>query len=381
MYASAINLVNFWTKSTVGINSINIADLFLYVTAIAEAEGLVFFGISDLNVNTDAQRYRTWITDARQGTMSWMTKNIEIRENPKLLLPNAQAVFSFGFPYFQGDHWKRPLNDSKPMIAQYARLRDYHLFLRDKILRVQNKLESVCSPGTAWRIAVDSAPVLERAFAFKAGAGFIGKNTCFIHPQKGSFFLLAELFTTWAVIEEKSEKFSSHLTRSPSGGCGSCRRCQVHCPTGALDQDYRIDASKCISYWTIEHRGLIPLKYWKWVGHYMFGCDICQLVCPYNRGMTISPQTEPLIRIKPGMDLMDIIHMDQDFYEKTFGGTPMTRAKISGLRRNALIAAVVKKDPRTHEALERLITDPDDIVKGTAHQVTEFKKNFRGDLD
>lgn len=352
---------------------IKFADIYDFVRKAADNEGLHFLGVSDLDVAVDASRYRTWLAETRHASMAWMERNLEIREKPDLLLPKATSAFMFGFPYYLGDRWHRPLSGQKPFIAQYARLKDYHSFLRQKVSRVQKQIASTFGSDAMWRVTVDSAPVLERALAFKSGGGFIGKNTCFIHPARGSFYLLAELFTTLPIAHDrKSSRTSEHSERTVQGGCGTCRRCQVHCPTGALDQDYRIDARKCISYWTIEHRGVIPVNYWSWVGHYLFGCDICQLVCPYNRDLAVSEEARKLTRIQSTPDLISMVQMDQRFYEENFGGTPMTRAKISGLRRNALIAGVVKNDPRIFEHLNALENDPDAVIVDTAKQVPDY---------
>ncbi len=352
---------------------IKLADIYDFVGKAAESEGLHFLGISDLNVTDDFVRYRAWLDEKRHASMAWMERNMEIREKPDLLLQRATSAFIFGFPYYLGDRWHRPLSGQKPFIAQYARLKDYHSFLRQKVSRVQKQIENTFISDANWRVTVDSAPVLERALAFKSSGGFIGKNTCFIHPERGSFYLLAELFTTLPIAHDgKSAKTSEHKQRTDQGGCGSCRRCQVHCPTGALDQDYRIDAGKCISYWTIEHRGVIPVNYWRWVGHYLFGCDICQLVCPYNRDLAVSDEARQLTRIQSTPDLIDMVQMDQKFYEKNFGGTPMTRAKMSGLRRNAVIACVVKDDPRIFTCLDALKSDPDAVVAETARQIPDY---------
>lgn len=358
-------------------NSIRISDLLSLANRRADEEGLQFFGIADLALGTDVERYGRWIQEDRHGSMTWMTRNIDVRSNPDRLLPGAKSVFVFGFFYHLGDRWQPKEKKGKPLIAQYARLRDYHSFLKKKVFSIQSSLETLCGPEITWRVTVDSAPVLERALAHKTGVGFIGKNTCFIHPQKGSFFLLAELFSTWAPNNDAPQEIvAGHRQRSKTGGCGPCKRCQVHCPTGALDEDYRIDARRCISYWTIEHRGLIPLQYWKWVGHYLFGCDICQLVCPYNRGVGTLEGSNELIRLQKTPDLISMATMNQAYYEKTFGGTPMTRAKISGLRRNAIIAAVVNSDHRILELLDELKNDNDPLVRGTADQVELYRSGL-----
>ena len=362
------------------ISGTNITDLNSTLRDVASTEGLHFFGAASLDVREDFQRFSEWLRESRHGSMAWMTSHLEIRANPALLLPGAKSVLVFGFSYSLGDHWLRGETLSPPKIAQYARLEDYHKFLRAKLSRVQKSLSNIVGTEHQWRITVDSAPLLERAHAVNSGGGFIGKNTCVIHPKMGSFFLLGEILTTWSTpLAATDTSPSRHRARDESGGCGTCKRCQVHCPTGALDEDYRIDARKCLSYWTIEHRGEIPLEYWPWIGRYVFGCDICQLVCPYNRGLAPTEEARRLERLKETPDLIAMIGMDQAFYERTFGGTPLTRAKRSGLRRNALIAATVNGDVRVSPLLKILENDDDPIIKLTASSAKRYleqkKKN------
>lgn len=338
---------------------------------VAEENGLLFLGVTSLDLKDDAARYQTWVDEGRHAGMAWMAKNIEARANPILLLEGAKSALIFGFDYYLGDRWSLGRLESKPKIAQYARLPDYHKFMKRKLGRITHHLQSTLGADHSFRITVDSAPVLERALSAKTGAIFIGKNTCAIHPKRGSFLLLGEIFTTWSDPSLLASAPTKHSPRSAAGGCGTCRRCQVHCPTGALDEDYRIDARKCLSYWTIEHRGEIPTEFWKWIARYMFGCDICQLVCPYNRGLKPSAEASSLQTLEH-FNLFEIVTMDQAAYERMFGGTPMTRAKITGLRRNALIAATVRQDQKVLEILEDLATDSDAVIRETAKTAKVF---------
>ena len=347
------------------------------IQTAAEREGLHFFGLSDLDVSLDFKMFEDWLAENRHGGMEWMTHHMAIRQDPKLLLENAHTALIFGFPYFLGDRWRLADKDAPARVAQYARLSDYHKFMRRKLSNVIHEIKPLAPLGTAWRITVDSAPLLERALANDVGGSFIGKNTCVIHPSKGSFFLLGEVICTWLPESPpiKSKQRLEHAQRSKTGGCGTCKRCQVNCPTGALDEDYRIDARKCLSYWTIEWRGEIPVEYWPWIARYVFGCDICQLVCPYNRDLTTSQDAQLLARIDPDLDLVAIATMDQGYYEKVFGGTPMTRAKRGGLRRNALIAMVAQGDPRVKGLLDTLCKDPDPVIRGTVQTAIGYLEN------
>jgi epoxyqueuosine reductase len=344
------------------------------IDKIAAAYGLIFVGISDLDMHLEAIRFNEWIAEGRQAGMDWMEKYPDIRAKPDRLLEGAKSALIFAFPYFLGDRWSRGKLEPRPKVAQYARLRDYHKFLRSKLTGAQQGLADLLGSDHRFRIAIDSAPVLERALAAKTGSMFIGKNTCAIDPKRGSFFLLGEILTTWFDPQLAKSEPSTHSERKDSGGCGTCRRCQVHCPTGALDKDYQIDARKCLSYWTIENRGEIPTEYWPWIARYIFGCDICQLVCPYNRGITTSEESKSLLKIED-FDLFEVATMDQEKYEIIFGGTPMTRAKRSGLRRNAIIAAVVRGESKTIQILDVLMTDDDPIVSATAKTAKFFIKN------
>lgn len=215
--------------------------------------------------------------------------------------------------------------------------------------------------------------MLERALAARTSAGFIGKNTCYIHPEAGSFILLGEILLTRDLTETDEPSTVDPQVRSDQGGCGSCRRCQIYCPTGALDEAYRLDARKCLAYWTIEHRGTIPFEFWPWLKTYFFGCDLCQLACPYNRAIAISQ--EPVRVELNQIDFFDVATMSQARYEQLFGGSPLTRAKRSGLRRNALIAMTVTSDLRLPEALQMLTEDDEPVLHETSTQIGQWVKS------
>lgn len=325
-----------------------------WIESFIKAEGFIPLGITRLAPMTlEIERFSTWLREERHAGMIFLEKNLPLREDPRKILPGIKTAILFGLPYAQGD--KVPRKGQTPRIAQYARMSDYHKVIWKKGEKILNQIHRRFGDGTEiGRVVTDSAPVLERALARQGGRGFIGKNTCFISPKYGSMILLGEILT--------SLDFSpSHLSiespdpqkRSKEGGCGTCRRCQVHCPTGALDQDYRIDARKCLAYWTIEHRGPIPEEFWPGLERYIFGCDICQIVCPYNRSE--QPRApESLLKIKQPPPLFEIATMTQESYEKFFGGTPVTRAKREGLIRNALIAMAVTESLDLQDAMNIL---------------------------
>jgi epoxyqueuosine reductase len=324
--------------------------------ALCAAAGVRFFGVVSLGPEKDFARFDQWLESNSHAGMAYLEKYKHCRADPRELLEGAKTAIIIGLNYYLGDvYTSKKRRPELPRIAQYARLKDYHRILWQRGAEVSQQLlallgEKESESQHASRVVVDSAPLLERALAARGGQGFIGKNTCFIDPAAGSFYLLGEVVTTLELPITMGEPVDPH-SRGIKGGCGTCQRCQVHCPTGALDQAYHLDANKCLSYWTIENRGVIPERFWPWLGHYVFGCDICQLVCPYNRGAIARPDDE-LLRIKVAPDLFDVATMTPLSYESMFAGTPVTRAKREGLIRNALIAMCVTHDKRLGRAME-----------------------------
>jgi len=317
----------------------------------AQAQGLLLLGVASLECGDDYLRFREWLSQGRHGSMGYLERHPECRKDPRTLLPGARSAIVLGLPYSLGDS----IVASPPKAAQYARFSDYHRLLKKKGEAI---IKPFVGETDAARICVDTAPILEKALAAKTSFGFIGKNTCYIHPKRGSFFLLAEILTSLEVPADE------HVDL---GGCGNCNRCQVACPTGALDTDYSIDARKCLAYWTIENRGPIPEEFWPWLALYYFGCDICQLVCPYNKNASKTSLQE-----RKFPSLYEIATMSQKQYEKFFGGTPMTRAKREGLRRNALIAMTVTSDPLLSKAMTEARLDAPYPVRETLDQINGY---------
>jgi epoxyqueuosine reductase len=333
-----------------------------------EEIGLIFLGVTDLKYKQDFERFLDWRESGLHGGLAFLERHDRLREDPRQLLPGAQSVIVFALNYYLE-------TETHLGIARYARLKDYHKYLRKQGLGILAKLEenfSSQSHPLVGRVLVDTAPVLERALAAKTREGFIGKNTLYIHPRHGSFLLLAEILVNQPLILDDKVAVDKKA-RTKEGGCGSCRRCQVHCPTGALDMDYRLDAKLCLSYWTIEHRGLVPEKFWPYFKHYFFGCDICQMVCPYNRVAKQDPLTNLLKNAwLEDLNPYQVAMMNQSQYEAWFGGTPLTRAKIEGLRRNALIVLAVTGDRMLDSALAALGEDNMPLVRDTVAQIRSW---------
>jgi epoxyqueuosine reductase len=309
-----------------------------FAAQAAESEALLFLGVAPLDVTEAHARFEAWLRDGQHASMHWLEAHRDVRSKPERLLPGARAAFVFALPYSD----LRRETASGRSVAKYARFRDYHRVLTEKGGAIGRRLSDAF--GGEFRVAVDTLPLLEKALAVGTARGFFGKHSCYIHPVHGSFLLLMELLTTLPVAPDRRPDWDGRK-RTNHGGCGSCTLCQVSCPTGALDTAYRVDARKCLSYWTIEHRGPIPSEFWPYLAAYWYGCDLCQDVCPYNRHAAA-----PLARAAWALPPLEAVAtMTQREYESWFGGTAMTRAKRAGLRRNALIALAM--------------TDPDAFVR------------------
>ena len=333
-------------------------------------EGLFYLGTVDLNYKKDFKSFLDWRDLGLHGGLKFLERYDDVRENPEKLLPGAESAVVFAFSYYlKEDKKKEHLS-----VARYAQYKDYHKHLRRKaggVLRNIQKYLEEKGKKTSGRIVIDSAPLLERALAAKTQRGFIGKNTLYIHPEMGSFLLLGEILLTEKLPYDHKEKVDPKK-RQPQGGCGTCTRCQTHCPTGALQIPYQLDANLCLAYWSIEHRGVVPEKFWPHFKTYFFGCDICQNVCPYNRQKSEAEKDLRHLRAQ-NLDPYKVAVMNQAEYEEYFGGTPMTRAKISGLRRNALIVMAVMGHEKLEEALEKAeLEGQEEVLVETAFQIRRY---------
>jgi epoxyqueuosine reductase len=264
--------------------------------------------------------FRRWIEAGHAGTMGYLERRLEERLDPQRVLPGARAVVSVALNYHQG----APADASWQPVARYAWGRDYHDVIGPRLTRVAAHLTEAA--GARSRGYVDTGPVLERDLAARAGLGWIGKNTMLLHPALGSWFFIGVLLTTADLA------FDERL----ADRCGSCRACLDACPTGAFVAPYVLDARRCISYLTIEHRGEIDPSLHAGMAGWQFGCDVCQDVCPWNRKAPVSrePAFTPTERYP---DAGALTGMDDAAIRERFRGTPLLRARPSGLRRNASI--------------------------------------------
>ena len=270
----------------------------------------------------EAKRLEKWLHDGNHGRMRYMENHFDLRTDPRKLVPGAKSVISLLYNYHTDESQD---DENAPRISRYAYGRDYHKVIRKKLKALIAEIRMHIGE-VAGRGFVDSAPVLERDWARRAGNGWMGKNTMLIHPKAGSYFFLAELITDLEL--EPDAPINDY--------CGTCTRCIDACPTDAIsEKGYVLDGSRCISYLTIELRDAIPDEFEGKMENWAFGCDICQEVCPWNRFAT--PHHEDAFRPKDELIAMttdDWYEITEEIFDKLFEGSAVRRTKYSGLRRN-----------------------------------------------
>jgi epoxyqueuosine reductase len=289
--------------------------------------------------------------------MEWLERNVDLRLDPRRLLAGARSVLVVGMRYSPLlEEADRPSDDLWSTVARYARGSDYHDLLRRRLGEVARAIEKLLVDCRT-RVCVDTAPILEREMAARAGLGAIGKNTHLLSPEHGSWFLLAEILMTAELAPDEPV----------ADLCGECHSCLDACPTGALPEAYRLDSRRCLSYWTIEHRGAIDEEFRPHVADWTFGCDVCQEVCPWNRDL--EPVSEPDLATPESrreLDLAGLLQLDEAGYRERFRGSAMKRAKRDGLRRNAALALAGSGDSSDVAALETASRDPSEVVRDAA---------------
>lgn len=316
--------------------------------------------------------YAEWLAKGHHGEMDYLARHLALKRDPGLLLPGAASVILVTKSYVPP---ARPHGVFPGLrLAAYARGRDYHDEFGDELRAVARVLGEQF-PGASFRAGTDSLPVLERDLARQAGLGWVGKNTCLIHPKKGSFFFIGAILSTLEVTTE--------LAPLPDF-CGTCTRCLDACPTGALEAPRQLNATKCISYWTIESRGFAPPELAARFGDWFFGCDICQSVCPWNakpfRGQPVL-NAAPLLpegaaaaggmaaELREGAEtaaaggmaaeLREVLTLSDTELRARLKPTPLSRAKPQGLRRNALVVVANRRLRELRPEVEAYLEHPE----------------------
>lgn len=331
-----------------------------HVRAEAQRVGFELLGVAPVEpvgggwFAPHAERLKAWIAAGMHGEMAWLADRAAERVAPELVLPGVRSALALWMPH-RCPPLERPAG-RRGRVAAYAWGRDYHNVARKALRKLRKALHGM-DPDAGVYATVDTGPVLERAFAERAGLGWIGKSTMLIHPRFGTFGSLAVVFT---------DRDLPHAPEKHPFRCGTCTACLDRCPTGALSAD-GLDARKCISYWTIEHRGLIPRAMRPQIGEWVFGCDVCQDVCPWNKDVRLADPA----RWRPDVErawpeLEAWLALPSDALLASLEGSPLKRALGQGLRRNALIVLANQGDPAALPAVEALLDDPDPVLRATA---------------
>ncbi len=330
------------------------------VQELASSVGLAVVAVGDSSsLEADKGLLEAWQAEGYAGELLYMERDAGLLASPRRLLPSARSVVVFGVPYDATP--SRPLTVDEGRVARYAWGRDYHRVLRKRLESFVSVVQGHLASDIEYRLFSDSVPLLERALARRSGLGFIGKNTMLIVPKLGSFLFLGEIL--WAVdVEVGVPREASPLARQ-SAGCGSCSRCLDACPTQAFVSERILDARRCISYLTIEKRGALSVQEREWLGEWIFGCDLCQEVCPHNfvsikRGRKASiPELSAQAGVGEALSLSAVLAMRSDeAFQSVFAGTAIMRAKRAGLLRNAAIVGANKHAVHLLGALQEAAT-------------------------
>ena len=332
-------------------------------------------GIADVDVAADEERLMLWLDQGRQGAMEYMQRHGRRRARPQEVIPGTLRVIAARMDYLppQARAADEVLADTeRAYVSRYALGRDYHKVLRGRLAQLAEKIRAH-SASRSHRVFVDSGPILEKAFARNAGLGWIGKHTNLLHRNAGSWFFLGEILTDLPLP----------VDTPATNHCGTCRACIEVCPTRAIVAPYELDATRCISYLTIENRGPIPRELRPLIGNRVFGCDICQEVCPFTRKFsTPSPEAAfaargpaeppsgverlPSDRWHPGTEapsLIDLMSMDETGWDAFSRGSALRRAGWAGFRRNVAVALGNWGAPEAVPALTPALADPDPLVR------------------
>ena len=314
--------------------------------------GFDLVGVAPAVVPAGYGRYLEWLGQGREAGMAYLRRHAEAKGHPRHVLEGVRSIVVVGMIYGRPD--PTPPSPAQGKVARYARGGDYHEVLWRRLESLLGWLRGE-HPGVVGRAACDTAPLLERDFARLAGLGWIGKNTCLIDRKAGSFTVLGSLLVDVELAYDRPIE-ANH--------CGTCTRCLDACPTDAFDGPYQLDARKCISYWTIEHKGAIPDGPARSLEGWAFGCDICQDVCPWNRKAPAGrePMLEPRAELV-NPDLIDWLAADPAAFARSLEGTALARSKRTGLLRNAALILGTRQVEAAVPVLIDRLQDADPVIR------------------
>jgi epoxyqueuosine reductase len=300
-----------------------------------------------------AAQFQSWLASGSHGQMGYLQRNAHKRIDPSQILAGAKTIVTLLVSYAKPSMANSPSANATGQIARYARFRDYHDVLGERLKMLASFVNSLGGPEARSLWYVDTGPLLERDLAGRAGLGFVGKHTNLISRKFGNWIFLSEIITTVELEPDAPEK----------NRCGSCRRCIDACPTAAITAPFQLDARRCISYLTIELKGSIPEELRPAIGNRIYGCDDCLAACPWNRFAREGEMMRPHYRADlAAPELIDLLGLDEAAFKKRFAGTPMLRAKRRGLLRNVCVALGNCGDQRALPALEKAALDPEPLI-------------------
>jgi len=353
--------------------------------------GFGLVGVADSGPTPHGRALERWLSSGYHGGMEYLARADSVRRRQALdeTLSTVRSVVVVGHEYYHEDDPARAADPSQAVVARYARGRDYHEVVHERLTELLAWLDATVDGGARGRVYVDTGPILERDLAQRAGLGWFGRNTMLIHPRRGSYYLLG------VILVDVELSLSEPVA---SDHCGTCTACLDACPTGALlgrDETGSpvIDARRCISYLTIELKGAIPEELRPMLGNRVFGCDICQEVCPWN-GRFATPTDEPEYQPRPDLDQPSLLElterllaMSEKQYQREFRGSPLARPRRKGMLRNLCVAlgnwvaADARAIPDVVPLLRRAARDPQELVREHARWALERVVGLEGEDD
>ncbi len=352
-------------------NNIDYTELTRNIRTWANELGFQQAGITTTDLSEDESHLLNWLDQGMHGEMAYMQRHGTDRSRPADLVPGTCRIISLRMDYDPPDsyHPKSALNNPEVgFISRYALGRDYHKVIRSRLQKLASKIESVTGQF-GYRAFVDSAPVLEKALARNAGLGWIGKHSNLINQKAGSWFFLGEIYTDLPIPVDEAQE-TEH--------CGKCEACMTVCPTGAIIGPYQVDARRCISYLTIELRGSIPIEFRSLIGNRVYGCDDCQLICPWNR--FAQNTTEQDFRVRHGLDAPKLIDLfrwtESEFLDRTAGSAIRRIGYECWLRNISVALGNSPKTPDVLSALQSRLDYPSELVREHVQwALDQFTKN------
>lgn len=351
------------------------ADIKRQIQVIGQELGFQQTAITDARLDSEHRHYQHWLDRHYHGEMSYMARNVGKRLNPGLLVPDTLSIICVRMNYlteYSSSFVKRLDHPSKAYISNYALGRDYHKLMRKRLQKFADRLTQLIGKF-GYRVFTDSAPVLEKALAAKAGLGWVGKHSNLLHREHGSWFFLGEIYTDLPLSAD--QPIQEH--------CGDCRACIEHCPTAAIIEPYVVDARRCISYLTIEHGSAIPVEFRQAMGNRIYGCDDCQLYCPWNRfEKTTSEKDFESRHGLSDIELLQCFSWSEVQFLERFAGSPIRRIGYLRWRRNIAVAlGNAAYDPHIQSSLESALEDAPELLAEHLRWAIEQQRNKEKRVD